>query len=121
MATQKKDVSEQRGSEHSTLHLVLEVLDQQVREHELNDEWGKARKVVEKAKDRFQNMPRGKLRKRYLDELERRHYLYFWGEIIPEEVKQAVARENADSEDEDRLWEMLLGVSHPDLRGDPYD
>lgn len=88
-----KAKAERRRQEWLTFYLIFEVLDQQVKEREWSGQWRKAREIVEQAKRRFQEMARGKWRTRYLEELEKRHSLFFLGEIIPQEVKDAVARE----------------------------
>ena len=104
--TISKAKAEQRRLEWLTFHLIFDVLDQQVKKQESCGQWGKAGEFVEEAKSRFQNMGRGKWRTRYLEELEKRHPLFFWGEIIPQEVKDAVARE-IQEEREDQVWEIL--------------
>jgi len=114
-----KAKAKQAHLETLTFCVTFDVIDQQVTEHEARDEWGVARKVVEDAKERFQHIPNRKWRKRYLEELEKRHCLYYWGEPIPAEVMDAVARENAARTDEDRLWDALLVWTHPDVR-DPH-
>jgi hypothetical protein len=62
---------------------LLDNVDGEVHKCESAGRWGKAGRLVRKWRMRFERLPAGKVRDRYLEELERRHVLLFRGEYIP--------------------------------------
>jgi len=75
-----------------TFSLFFELLDELVKRHESEGKWGEARELIQRVKKSVRQRMRGERRAQYLDELERRHFLRFWNQDIPSDVKILVHR-----------------------------
>jgi hypothetical protein len=95
MTTRRKSNPERDDGVVAVLPL-FEIIDEDVKKLEAENEWEKAREIVEKWKSHFLSFSKGRVRQRCLEELEQRHFLLFWGESIPEEVKILVCRNEGE-------------------------